>query len=816
MPRFTYPGVYLREQAGGPSPVIGASASTLAIVGFTPEGPVDEPTLVLGFPAYESQFGGFTADSTMATQASRFFQNGGQQLVVVRTVAADATKGVGYLTEAESGEAVAPTPAFDAAEVFFTFTGANALAKTPVEPGTAAITTSAGVGSENFTDNGDGTLTGSAAGTGTINYDTGEMTLTYNAAPAVGLTVSVGYTYRTFSFTMKWEGATGNEFRVVVQGDPLYQDQATSSFSRFSISVERESSNGAGDFSTLETFSGVVMNDATSSDFLPGVINDENAGSRFVVAAALGQSENPSSLAGTQVTAEALTESPAYDGSEKAFTYTLANEASPNSISASFALAENGVSVGTGDGTASPAIQLESGSIADDASLTITVPTTSGAPVNEIFTAAVGGVLTGDNGGSGTVDFDTGAVSVTMGGGDTSAAAGAIVASFRYRPHVVTDDGNGNLSITSTTGPSNWSLDANGTNSVDYDGAGTAAVMTLTWRDGDNPAAGPGTGAVTVTQTVDYYTAAAATVSNVDMTGGSDGSALTRADISSPTLVTNGEGIFAMDKTDALLQAVIPDFQTDQVVSQDLIDYVETRKDRFAIVWVPASLSPNEAVNYKKNKLAKNASNRAAIYYPHATIIDPVTQKGTNVPDGGGVAGIYARTDSNRNVAKAPAGVTDGAIRGATGLERTLSLAEVGLLNENNINCLVQFDFTGRVIWGARTLQGFAGEYPYLQMRRLFMFVEKAVFDSTQIYVFESNTPALRAKIKSQIDSFLLTLYNSNHFAGSTPADAFFVEDITNDVDVASGIVRFNIGLAPARPAEFIEFVFQQKTIENA
>lgn len=815
MPRFTYPGVYLREQAGGPSPVIGASASTLAIVGFTPEGPVDEPTLVLGFPAYESQFGGFTADSTMATQASRFFQNGGQQLVVVRTVAADATKGVGYLTEAESGEAVAPTPAFDAAEVFFTFTGANALAKTPVEPGTAAITTSAGVGSENFTDNGDGTLTGSAAGTGTINYDTGEMTLTYNAAPAVGLTVSVDYTYRTFSFTMKWEGATGNEFRVVVQGDPLYQDQATSSFSRFSISVERESSNGAGDFSTLETFSGVVMNDATSSDFLPGVINDENAGSRFVAAAALGQSENPSSLAGTQVTAEALTESPAYDGSEKAFTYTLANEASPNSISASFALAENGVSVGTAIAGTAQTAQLESGSIADTAALTITVAGVS----TETFTLTTPGdgtgALTGDAGGSGTVDLATGVVNpLTMNG--AAASGEAITASFNYLPHVVTDDGNGNLSITSTTGPSNWSLDANGTNSVDYDGAGTAAVMTLTWRDGDNPAAGPGTGAVTVTQTVDYYTAAAATVSNVDMTGGTDGSALTRADISSPTLVTNGEGIFAMDKTDALLQAVIPDFQTDQVVSQDLIDYVETRKDRFAIVWVPASLSPNEAVNYKKNKLAKNASNRAAIYYPHATIIDPVTQKGTNVPDGGGVAGIYARTDSNRNVAKAPAGVTDGAIRGATGLERTLSLAEVGLLNENNINCLVQFDFTGRVIWGARTLQGFAGEYPYLQMRRLFMFVEKAVFDSTQIYVFESNTPALRAKIKSQIDSFLLTLYNSNHFAGSTPADAFFVEDITNDVDVASGIVRFNIGLAPARPAEFIEFVFQQKTIENA
>jgi phage tail sheath protein FI len=512
-----------------------------------------------------------------------------------------------------------------------------------------------------------------------------------------------------------------------------------------------------------------------------------------------------------------LTESPTYNGLEKAFTYTLANEVSPNSFAASFQFVENAVRVGTGDATASPAIQLESGAIADDASLSIVIPTTSGAPATETFTAAVGGVLTGDNGGSGTVDFDTGVVTLTMGGGDTSAAAGAITASFRYRAHVVSDDGDGNVSITNTTGPSNFSLDPNGTNSIDYDGSGSAAVLTLTWKDNDNPAAGiPATGAVTITQTADYYTVAALTSVNIDLTGGSDGSALTRSDISSPALVTNDEGLFAMNKTDALAQIVIPDFQADQTVSQDLVDYCEGRKDRFAIVWVPAGLSPNEAVNYKNNKLSKNNSNRAAIYYPQVTIVDPVTEKGTNIPGGGHVAGIYARTDNNRNVSKAPAGVTDGALRGVIGLERTLTLAEVGLLNDNNINCLVQFDFTGRVIWGARTLQGFGGEFPYLQMRRLFMFVEKSVFDSTQIFVFESNTPALRQTIKSQIESFLLTLYNSGHFSGTSPSDAFFVNDLTTVEDVKRGVVRMKIGLAPTRPAEFIEFIFQQKTLENA
>ena len=813
MPRFTYPGVYIRERAGGPAPIVGASASTLAIVGFTPEGPVDEPTLVLGFPAFEESFGGFTADSTMATQASRFFQNGGQQLVVIRTVASDATKGLGYLTEAETGESVLPSPAFDGAETFFTFTGSNALAKTPVAPGTASVMTA---GSETFADNGDGTLTGDGGGSGTIDYTTGEMTLTYAVAPAALSAVTVDYTYRTFSFTMKWEGAAGDEFRVVVEGDPLYQDQATSSFSRFSISIQRESSNGAGDFATLETFSGVVMDDATSSDFITLVMNDETSGSRYVDVAALGQNENPTALAGTQVTAEVLTESPVYDGVEKAFTYTLANEVSPTSFAASIQFAENAITVGeAAAATPNQSVTLKSGAIADDAQLAIVIP--GGSAENFALTTPGDGTgaLTGDAGGSGTIDFDTGVATLTM---NAAAAGGEVItASFHYRPHIVSDDGDGGVSITNATGPSNLSLDPNGTNSLDYDGSGSAGIMTLTWKDNDNPAAGPSaTGAVAIVQTADYYTVASATVSNIDMAGGSDGSPLTRTDISSPTLLTNQEGIFAMNKTDAVLQAVVPDFQADQTVSQDLVDYVETRKDRFAVLWVPPSLSPNEAVNYKKNKLAKNNSNRAAIYYPHVTIIDPVTQKGANIPDGGGIAGIYARTDSDRNVAKAPAGVTDGAIRGATGLERTLSLAEVGLLNQNNINCLVQFDFTGRVVWGARTLQGFGGEFPYLQMRRLFMFVEKSIFDATQIYVFESNTPALRAKMKSQIDGFLLTLFNSGHFAGSAPADGFFTEDITNEVDVATGVVRFNIGLAPQRPAEFIEFVFQQKALENA
>ena len=299
-----------------------------------------------------------------------------------------------------------------------------------------------------------------------------------------------------------------------------------------------------------------------------------------------------------------------------------------------------------------------------------------------------------------------------------------------------------------------------------------------------------------------------------DITGGTDGAAITRSNISAAALAGSQRGLYALDKTDDLLQIVIPDFETDATVSGDLIDYADTRKDRFAIVSVPEGFSIQEAKNYKTVTLNKS-SNRAAIYYPHVKIIDPVTEKAVNVPPGGHVAGIYARTDSDRNVAKAPAGVTDGAIRFAVGLERKLTFPECGSLNLVNINCLLDNDTVGRVVWGARTMES-VGEFPYIQMRRLFMFVEKSVFNSTQIHVFESNTPSLRARIKLQLESFLLGLFNTNHFSGSSPSDGFYVVDKTSTDDVTKGIVRFEVGLAPTRPAEFISFEFKSKTLEAA
>ncbi len=817
MPQFTYPGVYTSEQRGGPAPIVGVSTSTAAYIGFTPEGLTNTPIDVFDFPDYETKFGSFTAASLLPTHMFNFFQNGGSKGVVVRVVATDAVKADCFLDETATAESMTPVPAFDAVATVFTFVGANSLAKSPIVPTTVTITTSAGAGSEDFTDPaGLGVLVGDGGGSGTIDYDTGEVTLTYSAAPAGGLTLSAEYDYKTFSFALLWEGTAGNEFTVVLAGDPVFEVPATASFSRFTLDVQR---TVGGVTDTVEQFSGLVLDDPTDDNYIVTVINDDVAGSRIIAVSALGNDENPTSLAGTLVSGDTNVQAPAYDAAARAFTHTWTNNVNPGSFTQTVILGHTAIQVGTGDGTDGPTIALPGAPVSvDELGIDISVPS-SGAGAVENFTSdgAGTGTLTGSNGGSGTIAPTTGVITVTLFTGDTSTAAAAITALYTYPIHTITEDQNGNLTLALTVTAAAitampFILDPNGTNSINYGTSTVDAVASVTWKFSPNPAIGPGTNSVASVAT--YYTQAGATTQSCPMTDGADGSAIGRSNISAATLAGDEDGLFALNKTDELLQVAIPDFETDPIVSGDLIDYCETRQDRFAVVTVPEGLSVQEAVNYKRTTLNKS-SNRAAIYYPHIKIIDPVTNKSANVPTAGHVLGIYARTDAERNVSKAPAGTTDGTIRFAIGLERSLTFNEVGELNKNNINSLLDNNTVGRVVWGGRTLEN-VGEFPYIQMRRLFMFVEKSVFNSTQVHVFESNTPSLRARIQAQIDSFLLGLFNTGHFSGSSPADAFYVVDKTTSANVINGIIVFEIGMAPTRPAEFIHFIFRQKTVENA
>ena len=290
---------------------------------------------------------------------------------------------------------------------------------------------------------------------------------------------------------------------------------------------------------------------------------------------------------------------------------------------------------------------------------------------------------------------------------------------------------------------------------------------------------------------------------------------------SSSLLEANYDGLYALNRVDELMQVVIPDFAGDATISKDLIDYVEARSsqpsggDRFAILMTPSGQTAQEAVDFLRFSLAQY-SKFAALYWPWVKVADPLRDnRPTLFPPLGHIAGIYARTDNNRNVGKAPGGTIDGALRYLTGLEKDPTQGERDFVYPKRINSLIATAQTGLAVWGVRTLSQ-ESEWRYINARRLFMFVERSVFNSTHWIVFENNGPALWARIKAQLQGFLLSLYNVGLFAGNTPAQGFFITvDESNNLPetVDAGQVIIDVGIAANKPAEFVRFRFQQKTL---
>jgi phage tail sheath protein FI len=862
MPSYTYPGVYIQELAGGPVPVQSASPSTAALVGGALEGPVNTPTLVTSFTEYVRKFGSFNSLSLMTTSAFAFFQNGGQRLRVVRVAPADAVAASAALSEDITGESLT-ADAGTLTPTFAAFTGANGTARTPVKAGTLNIVCAVGaVGT--LLDDGSGGLSGIAGVTGTIDYETGEITVSSTGPDLSVTTFAAAYSYLTFSFEVTFPGASGNGYTLVVEGDPNYEDVTTASFTRYILSI-LDSDNA-----TLESYDAVSFTDPTSDSFITSVLNDASTGSSYISVTAEGNNVAPSGLSGASVSGESLTPSPAYDGTTRAFTYTLASGVSPFSLTSSFEFqhTDAGDAAMSGNGTIPAGApfttfsfnipvstlslvnqDIAAGRVTADAVrqamdgavlvLSATPDSGGGTPAaDETFTysqatdsfASSGAVLNNDSISASSISVAGGTVtaSITLApvtnpdpqfdGGAAPAlplSGGSSYPAFTYSLGIVPleEDGEGAVSVASGGTAVGITLDASATNSITYGSSTAAGSLSLTWRFSDNPARGPLSAA---SQTANYYSVAPSDSVSGSMTGGADGSALSRSVVSAPALASSKAGIYSLNTVEEILNICIPDFEADPTVSGDLIDYCETRKDRFCVVSVPQGLDNSQAVNYKKVTLNKNSS-RAAIYYPHVRILDPLTENEVLHPAGGHILGIYARTDENANVSTAPAGTQRGEIAFCTGLEFEMTPAQAGVTNQAHVNNLVNFPYTGRVVWGARTLQ-VGGEFPYIQMRRLFIFLEKSVFNSTQRFVFENNGAALQAQVRLAVESFLLNLYNEGLFSGNTPDQAFFVvcDSSNNPADkVAQGILTCDVGVAPTRPAEFIVFRFQQKALEG-
>ena len=237
-----------------------------------------------------------------------------------------------------------------------------------------------------------------------------------------------------------------------------------------------------------------------------------------------------------------------------------------------------------------------------------------------------------------------------------------------------------------------------------------------------------------------------------------------------------------------------------------MLTHCENMQDRVAIVDPPPDLDPQEMLEWRDKTMID--SSYGALYYPWIKVLDPLDPTGKRllaVPPSGHMAGIWARTDSERGVHKAPA---NEVVRGAVDVASQVTHGEQGLLNPKGVNCIRTFGTRGIRVWGARTLSSDAA-WKYVNIRRFFNYIEESIRQGTQWVVFEPNDFGLWQRIRRDITSFLLRSYRDGALFGATQDQAFYVkcDEETNPPEVIdAGMVVIEIGMCPVKPAEFVVF----------
>ena len=250
-----------------------------------------------------------------------------------------------------------------------------------------------------------------------------------------------------------------------------------------------------------------------------------------------------------------------------------------------------------------------------------------------------------------------------------------------------------------------------------------------------------------------------------------------------------------------------PNALAEEGLADELITHCENNRFQFLIL---DSLQRQAQVS-QIDPRSTRATQYAAFYYPWIKVFEPISGARKMVPPGGHVAGIYARTDIERGVFKAPA---NEIVRGALELEFEVTNGAQQILNPRGVNAIRAFPGRGRRVWGARTLSDNT-LWKYVNVRRLFIFIEASIFRGTQWVVFEPNNDRLWARVKQTITEFLRTQWRQGALFGATEEEAFFVKvDRTTmtDDDINNGRLIVVIGIAPTRPAEFVIFRIAQLT----
>jgi phage tail sheath protein FI len=303
------------------------------------------------------------------------------------------------------------------------------------------------------------------------------------------------------------------------------------------------------------------------------------------------------------------------------------------------------------------------------------------------------------------------------------------------------------------------------------------------------------------------------------LAGGADGADIELGDYQGrllpvPATGQRRSGLAALDEPPFEDVAIIyaPNAFDEPGLVDALMTHCENDKYRFLILDSPRSQAQVSSLDPRSGTpTGARASQYAAFYYPWIKVFEPVTGARKLVPPGGHVAGIYARTDVERGVFKAPA---NEIVRGALELEFEVTDGGQGILNPRGVNAIRAFPGRGRRVWGARTLSDNT-LWKYVNVRRLFIFIEASIFRGTQWVVFEPNDQRLWGRVRQTITEFLRTQWRLGALFGATEEEAFFVRcdrSTMTDDDINNGRLIVVIGIAPVRPAEFVIFRIAQLT----
>ncbi|WP_333771133.1 phage tail sheath family protein [Streptomyces sp. IBSBF 2435] len=278
-------------------------------------------------------------------------------------------------------------------------------------------------------------------------------------------------------------------------------------------------------------------------------------------------------------------------------------------------------------------------------------------------------------------------------------------------------------------------------------------------------------------------------------------------------------GFSGLEAIDEVTMVAVPDLMSAyqrgdiddegvRTVQLAVISHCEQMGDRVAVLDTPPGFTAQQARTWRMDEAGYD-SRYATLYYPWVRVFDPAAGRNTTVPPSGHIAGVWARSDAERGVHKAPA---NEVVRGAVDLELRLSKGEQDLLNPIGVNCVRAFPGRGVRVWGARTLSSDPA-WRYLNVRRLFNYLEESILLGTQWVVFEPNDDRLWSSIRRNVTAFLTEEWRRGALFGRTAEEAFYVKcDRGNNPQesIDQGRVVCEIGVSPVKPAEFVVFRLAQ------